>query len=154
MSFFVDAPREEAFQRVTDYLIGRRMEILSSNSPSYIKAKIGSWSSMSPGDERGEVRADIVEGKDGSYINLNFDFSITYIGGFMFGIIGALIVYYISVYLVPSEIRSILWQSLTILLAGLPILLIPAIIAWDVSITKKKFIDEFNMFIQSLSSKK
>ena len=43
LSFFVDAPQEEAFQLVMDYFNGRSMKIVASNSPSYVGAEFGSW---------------------------------------------------------------------------------------------------------------
>lgn len=146
MSFFVSAP-QEAFRLVMDYFTGRHMKILTSNSPSYIKAEIGAWFSMSLGNEKGEVEAEIVKRNGGSYVNLNFSFLLTYVYGLLIAFIPAVITY-IVLKSVPIPIWFVLGNSL------LSFLLVMGIIGYDVSKTRRYFIEEFNMFIQSLASKK
>jgi len=58
------------------------MKILTSNPPSYIRAEFGSLASMSPDNSKGEVEISIVKRNGGSYVNLNFSFSLEYLAAF------------------------------------------------------------------------
>ncbi len=147
MSFFVNASEEEAFRLVMDYFEGRRMKILTSNSPSYIRAQFGSWVSMSASNSKGEVEINTVKRNGGSYVNLNFDFSKEYLAALIVTTIGAVVT--LIVYGV-LEIEP--WFTLVVILAFVAIA--GGIVGYSISTTRKSFIEEFNMFIQSLSSKK
>jgi len=158
-SFFVSAPQEEAFRLVMDYFTGRQMRVLASDSPSYIKAEFGSWFSMFPGNAEGNVEAKLVKRNGGSYVNLNFRFFLYYLIGLSIAIIGTLIFYVIIEWLATTNALTnpnfpaaapwfVLGTSGT--LFGTIILLL----GYDVSKTRRNFIEEFNMFIQSLASKK
>jgi hypothetical protein len=91
MSIFVNAPEQEAFHLITDYFASKRMKIVSSNPPSYIRAEFGSWTSISLDNAKGEVEAEITERNGGSYANLNFNFFKEYMSALMIAIFGTLI---------------------------------------------------------------
>jgi len=147
MSFFVNASEEEAFRLVMDYFEGRRMKILTSNAPSYIRAQFGSWVSMSPSNSKGEVEINTVKRNGGSYVNLNFDFSKEYLAALIVTTIGAIVT--LIVYGV-LEIEP--WFTLVVILAIVAI--VGGIVGYSVSATRRSVIEEFNMFIQSFASKK
>jgi hypothetical protein len=67
------------------------MKILSSNSPSYIRAEFGSWTSMSLDNAKGEVEAEIKERNGGCYSNLNFSFFKEYLFALIIAISGTLL---------------------------------------------------------------
>ena len=130
-----------------DYFNGRRMKILTSNPPSYIRAEFGSLASMSPDNSKGEVDISIVKRNGGSYVNLNFSFSLEYLAAFTVTIIGALIAYIIYTMLeIPFQF--------TLLVILVMVAFVVGIIGYSVSATRRKFIEEFNMFIQSLAPKR
>ena len=75
-----------------DYFTSKHMKILTSNSPSYIRAEFGSWTSMSLDNAKGEVEAEIKERNDGSYSNLNFSFFKECLFALIIAISGTLLV--------------------------------------------------------------
>ena len=130
-----------------DYFNGRRMKVLTSNTPSYIRAEFGSLASMSLDNSKGEVEISIVKRNGGSYVNLNFSFSLEYLAAFTVTIIGALITYIIYTMLeIPFQF--------TLLVILVMVAFVVGIIGYSVSATRRKFVEEFNMFIQSLAPKK
>jgi len=149
MSFYVNATQEETFQYVMNYFKGRRMRILTSSSPSHIRVEFGSWLALeTSGNEKGEAEANITKSNGGSYVNLNLDFMKVYL--VYFAIFLPIAVVIIVVLYQMLEIPF--WFTLIVLLLILLIAL--AAEGYSVSKTKKRFIEEFNMFIQSLASKK
>lgn len=159
MSFFLNASQEEAFSCVMDYFTGRHMKILTSNSPSYIRARFGPWFSMSFGNAQGEVEANITKRNGGSYVNLNLNFLIEYFGNLIFAIIGAAIIFVFMEWLATTNpLEKTDFPSVAPWLAlGLSVIsfcLVMAVVGYNVSLTRRRFIEEFNMFMQSLASKK
>jgi hypothetical protein len=147
MSFFVNAPQEEAFRLVMDYFAGRHMKVLMSKSPSYARAEFGSLISGSLGDAKGEVEINIVKRNGGSYINLNFDFSKGYIAVFLSTGIGALMVFIgYGILGIDLQVRLLTILAIVAMVGGG--------VGYDYSLTRRRFIEEFNMFIQSLTPKK
>ena len=61
LSFFTGVPQEEAYRLMTDYFTGRGLRIVASDSPSYVNAEFGSWTSISLDNAKGEVRVDLVK---------------------------------------------------------------------------------------------
>jgi len=145
-----------------DYFSGRRMRILTSNPPSYIRVECGSWVSFSfQGNAKGEIEVNVTKRNSGSYINFNFNFFKEYMGDFLLAIIGALFVYvflqWILSSLYPSDfVRSFQGAFSLILLGGIVLLfaLVMGLAGYATSLTRRRFIEEFNMFAQSLSTKK
>ena len=132
---------------MTDYFKGRRMEILTSDSTSYIKAEFGSWVSTSLDNSKGKVEINLIKSNGASYANLNFDFSLEYLAALTVTIIGILITYIVYTML---EIPSLF----TLFIILLIVIFVWGIIGLSVSLTRRRFMEEFNMFIQSLSTKK
>jgi len=136
------------------------MRILTSNSPSYIRTEFGSWVSMSLGSAKGEVEVNITKRDSGSYVNLTFSFLKEYILALIAAIIGALIMYVVVWAILsgyPSEIVEIVQSSINMLILGGIILMFGVVMGlsgYNTSRTRKRFIEEFNMFMQSLASKK
>jgi len=146
LSFFVNAPQEEAFQLMTDYFNGRDMRILTSNSPSYVKADFGSWTSISLNNAKGEVKVDLAKANRGSYANLHFSFSSEYLVG------SAVTMFFAAAtYIIYAILEIPIWFALFVML--IEVIFVVGIIGYSVSLTRKKFIEEFNMFLQSLAPK-
>lgn len=157
----MNSSQEETYHLLMDYFTRRRERILTSNSPSYIRAEIGSWVSLSLQSAIGEVEANITKRNGGSYVNFNFNFFKEYIGTFLVAIVGALFVYFVPQWFLSSFASSdfLRWfQSAfnLILLGGTILFLCIAMIlaGYATSSARKTFIDEFNMFAQSLQTKK
>jgi len=142
-----------------DYFAGRRMKIVASNSPSFIRARFGSWVSMSLGDAQGEVEANVIKRNGGSYVNLNLNFLLEYLGSLIGAIIGATIIFAFVWWRAttnplnkPDALAVALWFGLV--LSMLASCLIMVVAEYHVSLSRRRFIEEFNMFIQSLTSKR
>jgi len=149
MSFYVNATQEETFQYVMDYFNGRHMKMQASNSPSYIRVEFGSWFALeTSGNAKGEAEANIAKKNGGSYVNLNLDFGKEYLvsSAVFLPIIAVAMVIFYEMLEIPF------WYSLIVLLIMLIVVLAGE--GYSVSKTRKRFIKEFNMFIQSLASKK
>jgi len=131
-----------------DYFAGRHFKVHTSNAPSYIKAEFGSWISVeTSGNAKGEVEANIVNRSSGSYVNLDLSFGKEYIANAM------MLVVAVSVTLVVFEGLGFDFPFiLSMLLFEVAVLL--GFVGYAVSKTRRRIIEEFNMFIQSLSSKR
>jgi uncharacterized membrane protein len=148
MSFFVNASQEEAFRLVMDYFNGRRMKILSSNSPSYIRAKFGKVLALeTSGNAKGEAKTNIMKRNGGSYVNLDLDFFEYYLTSFV-----ATAIFAVVAVIIYQMLELPFWLSLIILPTMALVALVGA--GYSVSNTRKRITQEFNMFIQSLASKK
>lgn len=159
MSLFVNTSQEEAFRFVMDYFTGRRMKVLTSNSPSYIRAEFGSWTSISPSNEKGVVEVSVMKRNGGSYVNLNFNFFETYLMALIVTIIGAFATYGFMWWLVVvNPLQRAIDPSganfLILMLIALFCALMITVLGYTISLTRRRFIEEFNMFMQSLHSKK
>ena len=157
----MNSSQEETYHLLMDYFTGRRERVLTSNSPSYIRAEIGSWASLSIGNAKGEVEANITKRNGGSYINLSFNFFKEYIVTLLAAIVGALIIYFFPQWVLssfaPSYFLRLFQGTFNIILLGGIILffaIVMVVAGYAASSTRKRFIDEFNMFAQSLQSKK
>lgn len=130
-----------------DYFNGRPMKVIASNPPSYIKAEFGSWTAMVLDNAKGEVTARIVKRNGGSYANLNLSFALEYFSALLLTIVGAISTYiFYDLLRIPS-----MWALFVILIE---VVMIWGIVRSSASLTRRKFIEEFNMFIQSVSAKK
>lgn len=132
---------------MTDYFKGRGLKILTSNSPSYVKAEFGSWTSISLDNARGEVKVDLVKANRRSYANLHFNFSSEYLVAF------AVTMFFVAAtYVIYAMLEIPIWFALIVILVE--IIFVVGIIGYSVSLTRRKFIEEFNMFLQSVASKR
>ena len=147
MSFFVNASQEEAFRLVLDYFTGRHMKIPNSSSPSYIEAEFGSLITFTLDNAKGKAKLNVVKSNGGAYANLNLDFSLEYLAALILTIIGVLITY---IYYTMLEFPF--WYTLLIMLSIF--ILVWGLVGYSVTLTRRKIIEEFNMFIQSLASRK
>lgn len=159
MSLYIDASQKEAFNCVRDYLTSRHMAVLSSDPPAHIRARFGQWISMSFDNGRGDVEVHTVEKNGGSYINLNFDFKNHYTVYLISSIIVAIIVYGAASWIANQRAASLRLSLMSANLLNLSIALIVflltmALSGYEAQQTRRKFIQEFNMFIQSLASRK
>ena len=149
MSFYLNTDQEEAFNLVTDYLNERHMKILDSTPSSHIEAKFGSLWSLSPNNEKGNAKIEIVKKKKGRLINIEFDFSSTLVLALAVTIMTAIILFSF----LTNISRMDAYRSALLAFGLLPALLL-ATAAYSFSATKKGFLEEFNKFVQSLHSKK
>ena len=147
MSFFVNASQEEAFRLMMDYFTGRHMKIPNSSSPSYIEAEFGSLITFTLDNAKGKAKLNVVKSNGGAYANLNLDFSLEYLAALILTIIGVLITY---IYYTMLEFPF--WYTLLIMLSIF--ILVWGLVGYSVTLTRRKIIEEFNMFIQSLASRK
>ena len=164
MNIFVNAPEEEAFLLITDYFASKRMKILTSNSPSYIRAEFGSWTSMSLDNANGEVEAEIKERNGGCYTNLNFSFFKGYLFALIIAISGTLLLCVVMWWkattdmsrINPADVGNFLFKVslITVGLSAIMFVVAIGLVVYSTSITRRRFIEEFNMFMQSLPSKK
>ena len=156
----MNSSQEETFQALTDYFAGRGMRILTSNSPSYIRVEFGSWGSFSLSNSKGEAEVSVTKRNGGSYISFNFSFFKDYLADFLVAIIGALILYGFlqwlwSLSFSPSDIDSKI--AVNLFSFGMITLLFAftlGVAGYSTSLTRKRFIGEFNVFAQSLPPKK
>ena len=146
MSFFVNVPQEEAYHLTADYFKGRGLKIVASNSPSYVKAEFGSWTSISLDNAKGEVKVDLTKANRGSYGNLHFSFSSEYLVGSAVTMLFAA-----ATYIIYAILEIPIWFALFVM--SIEVIFVIGIIGYSVSLTRKKFIEEFNMFLQSLATK-
>lgn len=147
MSFFVNVPQEEAYRLTADYFKGRGLKIAASKSPSYVKAEFGSWTSISLDNAKGEVKVDLTKANRGSYANLHFSFSSEYLMGFAVTLFFAA-----ATYIIYAIIEIPIGFALIVM--SIEVIFVIGIIGFSVSLTRKKFIEEFNMFLQSLAPKR
>lgn len=159
MSWFVGSSQEETFRLLMDYFAGRRMKILTSNSPSHIKAESGSWTTVSPGNAKGDVEADIRKTDYGSYVILNLSFLKEYLMALIAAIIGALFIYGVMWWLIivnplQRAIDPLEWNFLAIIVVLLYFALSMGYLGYNTLLTRRRFMEEFNMFAQSLSARK
>lgn len=123
--------------------------MLVSKSPTFVRAEFGTYTSLLPEDEKGKVEINITERNGGTYLNLNFDFSTTYLVGLIIIIFAMVIVY--SAFAMFFDVKDARFPLALTLALGLTV---AALIPYSVSTAKKKFTREFNMFIESIKSKK
>jgi len=119
---------------------------------------------MSLGNAKGEVEVNVIKRSGGSYVNLNFTFFKEYAADLILAISGTLITYGLLWWIaermimdLPTWLRGEAWSSVypfLILLPTLSFAIVMALAGYNTSLTRRRFIEEFNMFVQSLASKK
>ena len=164
MSLFVNVPEEEAFRLMMDYFTSKHMKIVTSNSPSYIRAEFGSWTSMSLDNANGEVEVEITGRNGGSYSNLNFSFFKEYLFALIIAIFGTLFLCAVMLWratrdmsrINPADVGNSLLKInlITVGLSAIMFAIVIGLVGYSTSLTRKRFIEEFNMSMQSLPSKK
>ena len=164
MSLFVNVSEEEAFRLMMDYFTSKHMKIVTSNSPCYIRAEFGSWTSMSLNNAKGEVEAEIKERNGGSCTNLNFSFFKEYLFALIIAISVTLFLCVVMLWratrdtsrINSADVGSFLFKVslITVGLSAVMFVVAIGLVGYSTSITRRRFIEEFNMFMQSLPSKK
>lgn len=145
----MNATEEETFNLITDYLKGRHMKIVESEANAHIEAEFGSIWSLSPRNEKGIVEIQIVDREKGSLINITLDFSSTIILAAAVTISTATVLFSFLTHISRMDA----YRSALLAFGLLPALLLGTA-AYSFSATRKKILEEFNMFVQSLYSKK
>jgi uncharacterized membrane protein AbrB (regulator of aidB expression) len=129
-----------------DYFDGRRMKVKTSDPPSYVEAGFGSWTEMVLDNAKGEVKARIAKKNGGSDVNLKLDFALEYYPALLLTIAGVAATYILYDFMrVPST-----WALFVMLVE---VLMVWGIVAYSISLTRKKILEDLNMFIQSLKQK-
>jgi len=164
MNLFVNVSEEEAFRLLMDYFTSKHIKIIASNSPSYIRAEFGSWTSMSLDNANGEVEVEIKERNGGSYTNLNFSFFKEYLFALIIAISVTLLLCVVMWWratrdmsrINPADVGNFLFKVslITVGLSAVMFAVVIGLVVYSTSITRRKFIEEFNMFMQSLPSQK
>jgi hypothetical protein len=164
MSLPVNVSQEEAFRLLMNYITSKHMKIIASNSPSYIRAQFGSWASMSLDNANGDVEVEIRKRNGGSHANLDFSFFKEYLLALTVAVFGTLFLCVIMWWRVtsdlprinPAEVGSFLLK-INLITFGLSVVMFAVavgLVGYSTSLTRKKFIKEFNTFAQSLPPKK
>jgi hypothetical protein len=165
MNVPVNVSQEEAFRSVTDYFaedymkFGRMARIVTSESPSYIRAEIGSWSPMLLGNPRGEAEVTIVGKDDKTYVSLRLGFRKEYAKTLIQALtVTIFICIYLLWYSLANPPGSASTTTGVILTTALLVVFVfgleAGISAINISLTRSKLTREFNMFMQSLPIKK
>lgn len=160
----MDSPQEDTFRSLMDFFKGRRYGILASDQPNLIRADIGSYWSWSRENARGQVETLITERDGGSYINLHFNFVKEYLTGLAASSVGAIVLVMLGFIIGNNNVGSLspsssagYWLFVYGAVAFGIILIFMATMGIEgshVSITKKRVIDEINMFVQSLQARR
>ena len=130
-----------------DYFNGRHMKAKTSDPLSCIKAGFGSWTEMVLDNAKGEVTARIAKRNSGSHVNLDLDFALEYYPAFLLTITAVA-----ATYIFYDLLRAPSTWTLFVML--IEIVVVWGIVAYSISLTRRKLLEEFIMFIQSLSAKK
>jgi small-conductance mechanosensitive channel len=164
MSIFVNAPEQEAFLLITDHFASKSMKIVTSSPPSHIRAEFGSWTSISLDNAKGEVEVEITKRNGGSYTNLNFNFFKEYLFALIIAIFATLLLCVMMwwratrdmSHIAPAEVGNFLFRIslITVGLSAVMFVVAIGLVGYSTSLTRKRFIEEFNMFVRSLPFQK
>ncbi len=147
MSFHINLPDEEVFDLLIKYFVGRRIRIISVNKPSYIKVEVGKLFSMWFEEAQGIVDINIVRLNEHSLINLHFNFSKEYISGLILSLLLSLVLYIYGLFVdAPGDLLFLLIVTIFGVTMALEI--------YNVAVTKKKFVEELSLFVQSTNLNK
>jgi hypothetical protein len=140
------------------------MKILIARPPSYVKAEFGSWTSISFDNAKGEVEAEITERDDGTYVNVNFSFFKEYLSALLIAVFATLALCVIMWFRASVDIPQVSPANaedailrislLTVGLSAATFVVAIGIVGYSTALTKRKLIDQFNAFVQSLSFQK
>jgi hypothetical protein len=164
MSLFANVPQQETFRLITDWFASKRMKILIARPPSYIKAEFGSWTSISFDNAKGEVEAEITERDDGTYVDLNFSFFKEYLSALLIAVFATLALCVIMWFratadiplISPANVENVILR-MSLITVGLSAVMFAAaigIVGYGTALTKRKLIDQFKAFVQSLPFQK
>lgn len=142
---------KQTYLSLMDYLSRKNVKVLSCHEPSVIRVEFGSFVSWATGNKKGKANFVITKRNLGSYVNLNFDFSISYGLGLIIALVAAILVFGVGLMMYSSLAHATIILGLIALLAFVCVM---AIIDYGVSDTEEKFLNELNTFLGSLSAEK
>ncbi len=147
MSFHIVLSEEETFNRLVKYFVGRRLKILSLHKPSHIKVEIGKLFSLWFGEALGVVDINIMKLGNHSLVNLYFNFLREYISGLILSI---LLSFILTIYglLIDAPWDAVLLLAITVFA------IVMLLEGYNVAVTRKKFVEELSLFVQSINSNK
>jgi cell division protein FtsX len=140
------------------------MKIIVANPSSYIRAEFGSWTSISLKKAKGAVETEITQRNGETTISLNFSFFKEYLYASIIAIFATLVLCMTmwlrtSVQIAsvnPTNVGSFLLR-VSLLTAGLSLatfLMAIGIVAYSASSTRRRLVEEFKTFVQSLPAQK
>jgi ABC-type Fe3+ transport system permease subunit len=119
---------------------------------------------MSLDNAKGEVEVEIKERNGGSYSNLNFSFFKEYLPALIIAIFGTLLLCVVMWWratrdmsrINPADVGNFLIKTslITVGLSAVMFVVVIGFVGYSIALTRRRFIEEFNMFMQSLPSKK
>jgi small-conductance mechanosensitive channel len=164
MGLSISASEQEAFLLITDYFASKHMKIVTANPPSRIRAEFGSWTSLSLDNAKGEVEVEITKSNSGSCTNLAFRFRKEHLVAWIIAIFATVILCVIMWWRANSDISQInpantsnFILRVSLITFGLSAVIFVAaigLVLYSTSATRKRLIEEFSLFIQSLHSEK
>jgi hypothetical protein len=142
----MDSSQEETFRLLTHYFAVRREEILVSNPPSYVKAKVPT--DLSPLVADCKAEANITKKNGGSYVNINFDFRRAYAESFAVVVFLSVVLFVVPVFSSPVTYFTStnyygLGAAFTAILAL--VIVVMALEGYIFSLTKKRLINELRL---------
>lgn len=151
-----DMGQKETYRSLVDYFSGKKLAILVCQEPSLIRVEFGSFISWTRGNEKGEADVTITKSNGSCYVNLNFDFSTAYGLYLIIALTVGILIFTIgwAIYSPPTPILGFQQSDLIFIgfVAFLMFLFALAIGTYNVSETRKKFLNELSNFLSSLSS--
>ena len=146
MSWVLDSSPEDAYRLLLDYLKLRGVVIVRSDSSSFIRGVFGSWSQMVLDNAKGVVKVTVADEDGGCSVGLGLSFASEFFAALVLTIVVGLLTYFIYGMLDLSS----MWTLFVILVEAV---IIWGIVGYSARLTKRKFMKEFNTFIQSHSAK-
>ncbi len=145
----MDLSPDEAFRLLLDYLKGRGVVVLRSDSPSFIRGVFGSWTQMVLDNAKGVVRVNIEEREEGG--GCSVDVRLSFLSELFVALVLTVVVG-VSVFLIYGMLGFPSMDTWFVILAELVI--IWGIVGVSLPLTKRKFMKDFDTFMQSHSAKK
>lgn len=140
---------DEAFGLLLDYLKRRGVIVVGSDSPSSIRGVFGSWTQMVLDNAKGVVKVTIDEQEKGGgcSVGLGLSFLSEFFVAFVLTV--AIAAFTFLIYGMPGF--SLTWAVSMIVIE---VVIIWGIVGYSTWLTRRKFMEEFNTFMQSHSAKK
>ena len=148
MSWHLDSSAEEAFRLLMDYLKQKGVVVVRSDSPSYIRGVFGSWSQLVLDNAKGVVKVTVDEEEDGG---CSVGLGLSFLSEFFVALVLTIVVGVLTYFVYGRLDFSSMWTWVVILVE---VVVIWGIVGFSVPLTRRKFMKEFGVFMQSLSAKK
>jgi hypothetical protein len=156
LSLSMNSSREETYQFLTDYFHEKRMKVIASNAPSYVKVRFGSWGFLNTQfDPKCEAEVNVAERDGGSSVSFSFVFFRRYLGETLAIMFGALLLFFlqqsIALSFYPSGFNWLFVGAFNAVLLAEAIVLLDLLAGlsgytkWQ---ARKGFVDGFSKFAQ------